>query len=287
MLQVRAAQQSDRALLNHLLHSNAKMHTHLDWHSPQSWLGKRPFHIVTNGDAAAGALAAPPDPPDTSWIRLAAISNGFTLDQVFDPIWPPTLSALRELKVNRIACMLLDEWFVPQLKKWGFDQINDVIVLSRPLRAVIRAAALQTALPSIKGLRIRPAKNSYINAIFKVDAAFVAPWHYSKDTLMQAMSQVEFSSVAELNNEIVGYQISSGGKQGGHLARLAVNPKFQGQGVGRMLMMNIAEHFDRLGAPYISVNTQHDNIASLKLYRAFGFLQTGDHYPVWQMEVGG
>lgn len=281
MLQVRAAQQSDRALLNHLLHSNAKMHTHLDWHSPQSWLGKRPFHIVTHGDAAAGALAAPPDPLDTSWIRFAAISNGFTLNQVFDPIWLPTLSALRDLNVKQIACMLLDDWFVPQLKKWGFAQINDVIVLSRPLKVSARVAVQ----PSLKGLRIRPAKNSDLNAIFKVDAAFDPPWHYSKDTLMQAMSQVEFSSIAELNNEIVGYQISSGGRQGGHLARLAVNPKFQGQGVGRMLMMTIADHFDRLGAPYISVNTQHDNLASIKLYRAFGFLPTGDHYPVWQLEV--
>lgn len=278
MLQIRAAQQSDRALLNHLLHSNAKMHTHLDWHSPQSWLGKRPFHIVTNGAAAAGALAAPPDPPDTAWIRFAAISNGFTLDQVFDPIWLPTLNALRDLKVRRLACMLLDEWFVPQLKKWGFDQINDVVVLSRPMRAAIRA-------PLPRGVRIRPTKESDLDALFKVDAAFVSPWHYSKDTLSQAMSQVEFSSVAELHNEIVGYQISSGGKQGGHLARLAVNPKYQGKGVGRVLMMTIAEHFDRLGAPQITVNTQHDNIASLKLYRAFGFQPTGDHYPVWQLEV--
>ena len=281
MLQVRAAQQSDRALLNHLLHSNAKMHTHLDWHSPQSWLGKSPFHIATNGDAAAGALAAPPDPPDTSWIRFAAISNGFTLDQVFDPIWQPTLNALRDLNVKQIACMLIDDWFVPQLKKWGFNQINDVIVLSRPMRA-----ATQKTSPVIKGLKIRHAKSSDLNTIYKVDAAFDAPWHYSKDTLWQAMSQVEFSSVAELNNEIVGYQISSGGKQGGHLARLAVNPKLQGRGVGRLLMMTIADHFDRLGAPYISVNTQHDNIASIRLYRAFGFQPTGDHYPVWQMEVG-
>jgi ribosomal protein S18 acetylase RimI-like enzyme len=281
MLQVRAAQQSDRALLNHLLHSNAKIHTHLDWHSPQSWLGKSPFHIVTNGDAAAGALAAPPDPPGTSWIRFAAISNGFTLNQVFDPMWLPTLSVLRNLNVKRIACMLLDEWFVPQLKKWGFGQINDVVVLSRPMRAVVRAASQ----PMVRGLRIRHAKNSDLNAIFKVDAAFDAPWHYSKDTLMQAMSQVEFSSVAELNNEIVGYQISSGSRQGGHLARLAVNPKCQGKGVGRALMTTIAEHFDRLGAPHITVNTQHDNIASIKLYRAFGFHPTGDHYPVWQLEI--
>jgi ribosomal protein S18 acetylase RimI-like enzyme len=102
---------------------------------------------------------------------------------------------------------------------------------------------------------------------------------------MQAMSQVEFSSVAELNNEIVGYQISSGGRQGGHLARLAVDSRFQGMGVGRALMTTIAEHFDRLGAPQITVNTQYDNDPSLTLYRAFGFDLTGEHYPVWQLEV--
>jgi ribosomal protein S18 acetylase RimI-like enzyme len=147
----------------------------------------------------------------------------------------------------------------------------------------MRTAA--AARPALKGLRVRPAKSSDLDAIFRIDKAFESPWHYSRDTLWQAMSQVEFSSVVELHGEIVGYQISSGGKQGGHLARLAVNRKFQGQGVGRSLMLAIAEHFDRLGAPHITVNTQHDNIASIKLYRAFGFQPTGEHYPVWQVEL--
>jgi len=279
MLQVRAAQPSDRALLNHLLHSSAKTHTHLDWHSPQSWLGKRPFHIATQGDAAAGALAAPPDPLDTSWIRFAAINNGFTLNQVFDPMWLPTLSALRDLNVRRIACMLLDDWFVPQLKKWGFRQVNDVVVLLRPSNAPVKN---RTAL---KGLRIRLARDSDIDAIDKVDAAFTTPWRYSKGTILQAMSQVEFCSVAELNGEIVGYQISSGERSAGHLARLAVSPHHQGKGIGHALLSEITRHFDRLGAPQITVNTQHDNMASLSLYRAFGFELTGDHYPVWQMMI--
>ncbi len=281
MIRVHAAQPSDRALLNHLLQTSAKTHTHLDWHAPHSWLGKKPFYIAFNGETAIAALAAPPDPAETSWIRLATLSEENKLRAAFDPIWMPTLKTLRESKVKLVACMLLDEWFVPQLKTWGFQQSNDVVVLSRPMCAPPRAAS--RSLP--KGLTIRPARSTDFHALTIADAAFTSPWHYSPDTIRQAMTQVEFSSVAELNGEIIGYQFSSGGQRGGHLARLAVKPQYQNQGIGRALMIDITQHFDRLGAPQMTVNTQHDNLSSLALYRAFGFELTSEHYPVWQLII--
>lgn len=281
MISIHQAQPSDRPLLNQLLNASNKTHTHLDWHSPHSWLGKPPFFIATLNSKAIAAMAAPPDPEDTAWIRLATLSPEISLPEAFDPMWQPTLSALHDLKVKQITAMLLDDWFLPQLKRWNFKQINDVVVLSR----LTPSSTRNTVQPALKGLRIRTARASDIEAINKVDAAFAAPWRYSKDTLLKAMGHVDFSSVAELDGEIVGYQISSGGHTGGHLARLAVNPECQGRGIGHALLMEITHHFERLGAPQITVNTQHDNNSSLALYRAFGFELTGEHYPVWQLEI--
>ncbi|MEK9164044.1 MAG: GNAT family N-acetyltransferase, partial [Chloroflexota bacterium] len=71
-----------------------------------------------------------------------------------------------------------------------------------------------------------------------------------------------------------------------HLARLAVLPDWQGRGVGRALLSGVVDHFDSAGTPMITVNTQHDNTASLKLYQLFGFENTGEHFPVWEFGLG-
>ncbi|HNM38154.1 MAG TPA: hypothetical protein PKI33_13880, partial [Anaerolineales bacterium] len=36
----------------------------------------------------------------------------------------------------------------------------------------------------------------------------------------------------------------------------------------------------------LSVNTQDDNVASLRLYSKLGFLRTGEHYPVFIHSLG-
>jgi ribosomal protein S18 acetylase RimI-like enzyme len=36
---------------------------------------------------------------------------------------------------------------------------------------------------------------------------------------------------------------------------------------------------------HLTVNTQSDNSASLALYRKIGFRETGERYPVYQLQV--
>src|SRR5574337_1230102 len=116
--------------------------------------------------------------------------------------------------------------------------------------------------------------------------SFAPPWEYSRNVLRQAMAQSSLVTVAEIDGEIVGYQISSGGREGAHLARLAVLPDLQGRGIGRALTMHMIEHFEKRGAARITVNTQRDNTASLNVYHALGFEATGEYYVVWQHTLG-
>jgi ribosomal protein S18 acetylase RimI-like enzyme len=73
---------------------------------------------------------------------------------------------------------------------------------------------------------------------------------------------------------------------GGHLARLAVSPDFQGLGVGYNLLFDLLKQFQRRGARCVTVNTQHDNYASLALYQKVGFTPTGETYPIYQLPLG-
>ena len=277
-LNTRSALPGDRSRLDHLLASAPYLHNHLDWQPPQDWLGKRPFQLAFVGDKLVGVLAAPPDPPGVSWIRLAAVADGFPVDVVLDPLWAAACESLIELQAAQISCMVLEEWLTTLLQRWGFSFLNEVIVLRRE-----RNPAQPVTVSAATGIRLRPAKSSDIDALTLVDTtAFAPPWQYSRAVIRQALAQATLATVAEVGHEIVGYQISSGGREGGHLARLAVRPDMQGRSIGRALASQVVEHFERRGAPKITVNTQRDNLASISIYHALGFAITDEHYTVWQ-----
>jgi ribosomal protein S18 acetylase RimI-like enzyme len=72
---------------------------------------------------------------------------------------------------------------------------------------------------------------------------------------------------------------------GGHLARLAVRPEYQGNGIGEALVRDMLSQFYRRGAQTVSVNTQKDNRASISLYQKAGFRLTGEEYPLYQISL--
>jgi ribosomal protein S18 acetylase RimI-like enzyme len=91
--------------------------------------------------------------------------------------------------------------------------------------------------------------------------------------------------VAESKEGIVGYQLTTGHGPRAHLARLAVHPSLQGHGVGRALLSDLFAYLTQMGTIRLSVNTQSNNKASLRLYKSMGFTRTGEEYPVYTFEV--
>jgi ribosomal protein S18 acetylase RimI-like enzyme len=92
--------------------------------------------------------------------------------------------------------------------------------------------------------------------------------------------------VAEDETGIIGYQISTTSAMGGHLARLAVLPAYQGRRIGYALLNDLLRQFVYRGIFRVTVNTQSDNLASLKLYEKAGFERTGERYPVYTRSPG-
>jgi ribosomal-protein-alanine N-acetyltransferase len=138
----------------------------------------------------------------------------------------------------------------------------------------------------LPGITIRPMTLDDLAAIFIIDQrAFVPVWQNSIDTLEIAFRQAGISSVALYEGQVAGYQISTPTHMGGHLARLAVLPEFQGRGLGSALLSDLLAQFARRGALVVTVNTQKDNQASLLLYKKAGFIFSGEEYPIYQYEM--
>ena len=275
--EIRVIENTDRQKINQLIDYGLYVHRHLDWFAPTDWVGRQPFMGVVVNNHLLAALACPPEPKNIAWIRLFAVSGEITLDDAWRSLWSATQEIIKRENLV-IAAIPVYPWFQNLLISSQFKHINDVILLEWshfPL----------PSFPEASLFSIREIVSEDLLDIAQVDKnAFNPLWQNSRSSLELAWTQSSLATVAEVNGEIIGYQISTATSSGGHLARLAVLPDWQGCGVGRALVNHLLTRFHLWGSLKVTVNTQVDNQASLALYQKTGFVRTGVSYKVYQME---
>jgi ribosomal protein S18 acetylase RimI-like enzyme len=239
-------------------------------------MGHEPYLIAESGDQLVAALACPPDPPEVAWIRLFAASGDVDLREAWWSLWRPAREQLLEKNGIIIAAIPLHDWFRTLLQASEFEMTYRVIMLVWERKKLPPAR-------KIPEITIRPMNVDDLPSVERVDrAAFDTLWRNSRESLEHAFRQSAISTVAEKDNHIVGYQISTANHMSGHLARLATVPEFQGFGIGYSLLRDLLLQFEKRGARSISVNTQQANQISISLYEKAGFRRTGESYPVYQ-----
>jgi ribosomal protein S18 acetylase RimI-like enzyme len=278
-LSVRSAVEGDRQHLANIIHFETRVHRHLDWRAPLDWIGHEPFLVALREGVIVAALACPPDPVEVAWIRLFAISSTYSPIEAWQALWPTAHDLLIHQKEISVAAIPLQQWFQGLLDKSDFYRSHNVVLLSWQRGSPIPAAR------SIS-VRIRPMTFDDLPMIEKIDAAaFGAIWRNSYASVELSFRQSALATVAEDDEGIKGYQISTASPMGGHLARLAVLPETQSRGIGYTLVRDALDQFERRGALRVTVNTQEENLVSLSLYAKLGFRLTGEKYPVYQSDL--
>ncbi|MGW8249303.1 MAG: GNAT family N-acetyltransferase [Anaerolineales bacterium] len=250
-LNIQPAVYEDRQYLANLIHFGAYVHRHLDWRPPLDWIGQSPFLVARSNAEVVGALACPPDPPNVAWIRLFAATHGMASSSVWEELWMAASSQLEEL-VNppKVAAIPLHDWFSRLLQASQFSSNHKVIVLSWN-----RKDRPQSRLEP--GFNLRPMLLDDVADIEHIDAAaFGGVWQNSRPCLEIAFRQSSLATVVEGDGRLIGYQISTATQMGGHLARLAVLPGYQGRGIGFALIDDMLRQFERRGVHNVTVNTQ-------------------------------
>ncbi len=273
---VRSASDFDRPQLANLVHFEAHVHRHLDWRPPLDWIGSSPYLVAERGNQLLAALACPPDPEDVAWIRLFAVSSYWPVNEAWITMWTEAEAQLSKEAGLKVAAIPLQQWFQALLESSQFVHVYNIVLLLWQRG--------QHTLPEIQiPVVIRPMNLDDMPAVEAVDrAAFGDLWRNSMLSLELAFRQSAVATVAEDENGILGYQISTASPMGGHLARLAVHPSTQRRGIGLALVRDMLDQFERRGALHVTVNTQEDNGSSLSLYKRAGFHRTGESYPVYQ-----
>jgi ribosomal-protein-alanine N-acetyltransferase len=276
----REATTKDLQKLANLIHFEAHIHRHLDYRPPLDWVGEHPFLVLEQDGSITAALACPPDPPQVAWIRLFAASSREQIWHAWETLWIEAVTNLRAARIPRwLAAIPMHKWFEDLLIKSSFEYNHSITMLNWENQPLPEP-------PANPGFNLRPMTLDDLPAVQQIDeASFSLIWQNSLPCLEFAFRQASIATVVEIDGQLVGYQISTSTPVGGHLARLAVTPEQQGQGIGRQLLQDLLTQFIRRGAHTITVNTQKDNIASLALYRRMGFEFSGEDYPVYKMEI--
>jgi ribosomal-protein-alanine N-acetyltransferase len=278
-VRVRPALLTDQHQIANLIHFSPTLHRHLDWRYPLDWIGSPPFFVLEQQGQIISALACPPDPPSSAWVRLFVNSGKLPLDESWRMLWDAARLDLAHKQGFTVAAIVLQDWYHSLLINSGFISRQSIVMLERDGLAPVGGT-----LPD--GFSIRVMRQYDLPAVAEVDAAAFEPlWQNSLPSLEKAYPQAVLATVAEAGGRVLGYQLSTRNPLGAHLARLAVRPELQGRGVGRALVVDLIQQSERRSIYHLTVNTQSDNSASLALYRKTGFRETGERYPVYQLQV--
>ena len=277
---IRPATSSDQQKIADLIFFESHVHRHLDWRTPLDWLGYSPYWVLEEGRQITSALACPTDPESIAWIRLFAYASHVSGQLAWPALWHAARNELAGQGGATVAAIATQKWFDQILLAAQFHLAGHIVLLewngeSAPPRP-----------PSKAQVQVRAMTVLDLPRVVEVDtAAFEPLWRNSLPALTKAYQQSSYATVAEGENGLVGYQISSGGAFGAHLARLAVLPEIQGRGVGAVLVGDLIQHMQASGGSRVTVNTQANNAASLALYTRLGFGRTGEKYPVYTFKV--
>ncbi|MBC8074767.1 MAG: GNAT family N-acetyltransferase [Chloroflexales bacterium] len=220
---------------------------------------------------------------NTSWLRGFALAEGLAVAKGADALLGPLHALLRTQGLAQLYYSGDDAsalWLQPLLLDRGYVIDTNVVVYEK--RALfVPGAGNQQAV-------VRAARASDADAVTTLDGrCFDAQWTKDAHVLGPAIVQGPLFSVAELEGRLAGYAYATSHFGGRliHLVRIAVDPQFQGQGIGVRLLAEVVDYARAHGADTITLNTQSYNAHAQRLYQWFGFNLTGERQTVLRHDL--
>lgn len=226
-------------------------------------------------------LTMPPNAPTRAHLRAVVFKHGH----------PPEIELGRMMEVIvqeqsvdysvQYLCYGAEYWLSKALQEAGFSQI-DAVQFYQLDRLRSRLGGLPPVPPELTFTPLTPAQ---LDELAILDAATFDPlWHFGRRDLFELLMRGRMQ-VAWWEGRMVGYNaVCANSQSEAQLARLAVQPHFQGHGIGRALLSD-AIRYAASDFSVLVLNTQSNNSRSQNLYRGLGFRPIGASLPVLGLTV--
>lgn len=144
--------------------------------------------------------------------------------------------------------------------------------------ALRRAAAHRRGQrrPSGDGIVITPMRRKHLKAVVAIEQqVFPTPWSLSLYLSELTMGVNRAYFVALSGSEVVGYGGLMLAVGEGHVTTIGVAPRWQHNGIGRRLLLVLAETACERGADDLTLEVRVSNTNAQSLYHEFGFAPAG------------
>ncbi len=127
---------------------------------------------------------------------------------------------------------------------------------------------------SIQQINLRPMLASDINAVMQVEVS-VYPYPWTKGILADCIRTGYDCWVATENEKIIGHGVLTVGAGESHLLNLAIDQKYQGQGIGKQMLSHLMDIARIKSAEMILLEVRPSNKAAIHIYESTGFNEIG------------
>ncbi len=166
-------------------------------------------------------------------------------------------------------------WLRQPLARAGYRHVGDVLFYEKE--------GTDAPATGNQAVEVRLVDAADIPALVALDSAAFAPiWRNNAAFFRHALCSFAMLYAACLGGIVVGYVLCDVRQEQGQLARLAIHPDWQRQGIGTRLLAEAMRFFAEAGVSSVALNTQEDNHRAQRLYRRFGFQHTGERFFVMQ-----
>lgn len=269
--QIRPVKNDDWLEIEWLLSHANRHYLALEWWTVQEWVGRPTFLLATDQhERPVGLMLAVVGEGPIAWLRAISV----VADRYLTPLLEASTQAVLAQGGTGMAFLGNEDWIVSRLHQTGFREVNQVVTL--------RHQGQWRTSHGPPDLQLRTATATDIDAILAIDhAAFTPMWWYSREIFRRALNLAYSFDLAYLKGECVGYQLCTLRNGRGHIVRLATHPHWHRRGIAGRLLSKAMKALDEGGADLVTVNTQEDNEASLRLYSGFSFRRIGKPWAVW------
>jgi ribosomal-protein-alanine N-acetyltransferase len=134
--------------------------------------------------------------------------------------------------------------------------------------------------PGNENIQILDFTERFIDDVLNIETqCFKASWHQTRGDFLRFRNRKNtWFCIAHVKDECAGYMQISASDDLGYIGRVAVLPKFQGDGLGSVFISESMKWFSQNGARKVKLRSPVANVPAHNLYKKFGFKQIGREY---------